>query len=102
MAKVIWRASNYFRKRDKSWRDRNTGAVTKNVRVIERRGKTDRVILRNGRNYLGREITGQHFYGGRDSTFKKTKSGLRTFQTRVRANKSNAKKPRKSHPRRFK
>lgn len=92
----LWSGSFYRRKSDNTLRQRGTGFVVGNVKVINRKNQRNRVIVTNGKNFKGVEIPRHNVYG---SDPKRTKASLKKFQVRVKSNRPTAKKPRSSHNR---
>ena len=96
---TIWRGSYYKRKSDNTLRQRGTGFVVKDVRVIQKKGQRNRVIVTNGKNYQGVEIPRRNFYGPDP---RKNQAALKKFRVSVKSNRPTARKKRKSHNRTIK
>jgi len=117
MAKVVWKGSNYYRRRHGSWRNRNTGNVVvidpKKINIIKRNKNKLAVLTPSATKFIGNEKTNEHFFGGRDNDPTRKKGNSQVFMannkfryqrltTTVKPNRPTAKKRRSGHTRKLK
>lgn len=102
MVGAKWVGGYYYRKRDNTYRNRNTGVVINSAQITKRKNKRNRAkVAKTVKNYQGVEQTNRHYYGG-DPNRKRTrlaKSYERKFLVKVNKNRPGSKKPRRKHNR---